>query len=303
MAQAAALRIFRLGIGGVFYSPELGNSDLYHESALSIPAQWLIPDLPENIHELAAIEGVLDAPFRIHTELDTHVLSKHLNAANAAHKIPVRALIFDEASNSYISLPSRDLPIRLTFPIHAAGDASTILPGVPVEPNPYEGTTLETATRAATPLPAIEPQNPKDCIYCFPVDSGLPLLYIVFSTPYPGATTIGTYSGRFYNPEKAGGPIERLDWREATFTRAGVDLVKLHIGRFDPSDANIVMIDRLEKILLGTIELTDTDKRFITHELRELERFRALGIADKFCRMIVEKPGTIPTPPHWKTIS
>jgi len=148
-------------------------------------------------------------------------------------------------------------------------------------PNPYEGTKLDTTTPKAMPLPALEPQTLKDCIYCFPVESGLPPLYVVFNSPYPGATTIGTYSGRPYNPDKAGGPIERLDWREAAFTQAGVDLVKLHISRFVPSDANAVMIDRLEKILRGEIQPTDTDKRFITHELRELERFRALGIADR----------------------
>jgi len=281
MAQAAALRIFRLGIGGVFYSPELGNADLYHDSALSIPAELLIPDLPDNIQELAATQGSLDSPLRIHTELDAYILSRHLKTANAGNQIPVRALIYDEASNSYVSVPSRDFPIRLTFPIHAATDFSTTSPGIPVVPSPYEGVNLDTPFGASTPFPAIEPQIPKDCIYCFPAESGLPPLYIVFNSPYPGATTVGTYSGRAYNPDKAGGPVERLDWRDATFTQAGVDLVKLHISRFDPSDANVVMIDRLEKILHGKIEPTDIDKRFITHELRELERFRALGIADR----------------------
>ncbi|WP_119688813.1 S-type pyocin domain-containing protein [Pseudomonas putida] len=281
MAEAAALRIFRLGIGGVLYSPELGNSDLYHDSALSIPAELLIPDLPENLNELATTEGLLESPLRIHTDLDTYILTRHLSTADAAHQIPVRALIFDEASNSYVSVPSRDFPIRLTFPIHVAGGSSTTSPGIPVKPNPYKGVNLETASSAATPFPANEPQNPRDCIYCFPVESGLPPLYIVFNSPYPGATTIGTYSGRAYNPDKAGGPIERLDWREATINQTGVDLVKLHVSRFEPSDANDIMIDRLEKILQGTSQATDTDKRFYTHETRELERFRALGIPDK----------------------
>lgn len=281
IAKTAALRIFRFGIGGVFYSPELGNSDLYHDSALSIPAELLIPDLPENVHELATTEGFINSPLRIHADLDNYILTRHLSSANTAHQIPVRALLFDQASNSYVSVLSKQFPIRLTFPIHAGDDSSTTSPSIPVEPNPYKGVTLDTASWAATPFPANEPQNPKDCIYCFPAESGLPPLYIVFNSPYPGATTVGTYSGRAYNPDKAGGPVERLDWREATFTQAGVDLVKLHISRFVPSDANVVMIDRLEQILHGKIEPTDTDKRFITHELRELERFRALGIADR----------------------
>ncbi|WP_237734261.1 pyocin [Serratia fonticola] len=40
------------------------------------------------------------------------------------------------------------------------------------------------------------------------------------------------------------------------------------------------MIDRLEKILKGELQATDTDKRFFTHEVRELERYRNLGIKD-----------------------
>ncbi|MFJ5452609.1 pyocin [Pectobacterium jejuense] len=41
------------------------------------------------------------------------------------------------------------------------------------------------------------------------------------------------------------------------------------------------MIDRLERILKGTLAVTDTDKRFYTHEIRELERYRNLGIKDR----------------------
>ncbi len=71
-----------------------------------------------------------------------------------------------------------------------------------------------------------------------------------------------------------------LDWTKAIVTQAGIDLVKLHTGRFDPSDANTIMIERLDKILQGKLVVTDIDKRFYTHELRELERFRVLGVAD-----------------------
>ncbi|MFI7856533.1 S-type pyocin domain-containing protein [Pseudomonas promysalinigenes] len=279
-ALTVAFRFSRLGIGAAFYSRELGNADLYHDSALTIPAELLTPELPENIHELAATQGVFDSPFRIHAEVGAYILTRYPNTTKATHQIPVRALIFEEASNSYVSLPSRDFPIRLTFPIHSAGNSSTASPGLTFEPNPYEGVSLDAVRRAITPFPAIELQNTKDCIYCFPVESGLPPLYIVFNSPYPGVTAIGKYSGRPYNPDKAGGPVERLDWREATFSQAGVELVKLHISRFEPSDANNIMIDRLEKILQGELQATDTDRRFYTHEIRELERFRALGLPD-----------------------
>ncbi|EHE5551487.1 S-type pyocin domain-containing protein [Escherichia coli] len=90
----------------------------------------------------------------------------------------------------------------------------------------------------------------------------------------------GKYSHRPYNTDKAGGPIQNLDWKNTEIDRVGVDKVKLHTGRFEESDANKVMIDRLEKILKGELQVTDTDKRFYTHEIRELERYRNLGVKD-----------------------
>jgi hypothetical protein len=105
---------------------------------------------------------------------------------------------------------------------------------------------------------------------------------VVFSNPYEGASVRGKYSGRYFNPEAAGGAILDLDWRTAVITKSGIDLIKLHIGRLDQSDANDIMIQRLEKILSGHWELTDTDLRYYTHEIRELERFRAMGLSDDF---------------------
>nr|WP_226951064.1 hypothetical protein [Rouxiella sp. S1S-2] len=56
--------------------------------------------------------------------------------------------------------------------------------------------------------------------------------------------------------------------------------MKLHTGRFGKSPDNKVMIDRLEKILKGELQLTDIDKRFYTYEIRELERYRNLGVKE-----------------------
>ena len=109
---------------------------------------------------------------------------------------------------------------------------------------------------------------------------GLSLLFTVFNSPYPGATVRGFYSDRLYNPNKAGGPTLNLRWQDAVITQAGIALVKLHTGRLDYSAANDVMIGRLEKILAGELTMTDIDKRYYTHEIRELERYRAIGVED-----------------------
>ncbi len=144
----------------------------------------------------------------------------------------------------------------------------------------YTGITLTPIEVKAEPFPIASQLSIRDGIYVYPADSGLPPIYAVFSSPYKGATTKGEHSGRMYNPDKAGGPTQDLDWTTASVTQEGIDLVKLHTGRFDPSDANKIMIDRLEKILGGQLPISDIDKRFYTHEIRELDRYRALGIAD-----------------------
>lgn len=102
----------------------------------------------------------------------------------------------------------------------------------------------------------------------------------MYNSPYGETNTRGKYSGRDYNKDKAGGPVQNLDWKGTTIDRAGIDKVKLHAGRFGESPDNKVMIERLEKILTGELQVTDTDKRYYTHEIRELERYRNLGIKD-----------------------
>ena len=103
---------------------------------------------------------------------------------------------------------------------------------------------------------------------------------MILSGIYGETNAKGKYSGRDYNTDKAGGPIQNLDWRTANIDRAGVDKVRLHTGRSEDSPENKVMIDRLEKVLQGKLQAMETDKRFYTHEIRELERYQNLGIKD-----------------------
>ena len=100
------------------------------------------------------------------------------------------------------------------------------------------------------------------------------------SGPEGFGETKGEYSGRSYSPERAGGPIEDLNWRDAEITQGGINDVKTHVSRFGEVPENAEMIDRLERIERGEIEPTDYDKRFYTHEVREYQRYRNLGIED-----------------------
>ncbi|MGN7973366.1 S-type pyocin domain-containing protein [Serratia sp. 22264] len=147
----------------------------------------------------------------------------------------------------------------------------------------HTGTNVRQADSiVVTTFPADVVQDLQDFILWQPdaTEVGVEAIYVMVSKPYGESNAKGKYSGRDFHTEKAGGPIQNLDWKTAKIDRAGVDKVKLHAGRFESSPENKVMVDRLEKILRGELQTTDTDKRFYTHEVRELERYRSLGIKD-----------------------
>lgn len=188
---------------------------------------------------------------------------------------------------------------KITLPAMAGVPARTILinpvPTGPAAPShtgngsPVPSTPVHTGTNVrqadsivVTTFPADVVQDLQDFILWQPdaTEVGVEAIYVMVSKPYGETNAKGKYSGRDYNTDKAGGPIQNLDWKGASIDRAGVDKVKLHTGRFGESPDNKVMIDRLEKILKGELQATDTDKRFYTHEIRELERYRALGVSD-----------------------
>lgn len=268
-----------VGIGALVYSPSLGNGEL-PATMLNTPAKDLAPNLPENLAEIAAAVGTVDVPYRIYGDQSKYSVVATQVTGGLAATVPVRALVLDPVANAYTFTTTDTPPITLTFPIAVPGNSTTATPAQPVETPVYTGITLTPIEVKAEPFPAASQLNIRDGIYVYPSDSGLPPIYAVFSSPYEGATTKGEHSGRMYNPDKAGGPTQDLDWTTVAVSQEGIDLVKLHTSRFDPSDANVLMIDRLEKILSGELAITDVDKRFYTHEIRELERYRALGIAD-----------------------
>lgn len=280
LGEAALSRAFAVGIGALIYSPSLGNGELYPETVLTLPAETLGYRQPSNLEEIAAEESAVDLEYRIVEGSRKYSVVRSTREGNLSSKVPVRALHYNATTKSYFSTATDLPPIALFFPSHASGKKSTSLPAEPVERPTYSGLTLSPIIVTPESLPVAESVDFRDCIYCFPAETGLPPIYVVFNRPY-GATTPGVHSGRWYDPEKAGGPTVSLDWRDASITQEGIDLVRLHTKRFGRSDANSIMIDRLERIFRGELSADTVDKKFYTHELRELERYRALGIHDK----------------------
>lgn len=97
----------------------------------------------------------------------------------------------------------------------------------------------------------------------------------------PGQMKVkGEVSLRHFDPDVAGGLIVKKSWSNPTISQQGIDDVVTHLNRFGPNADNARMIDRLNRIKNGEIPITDYDKRFYTHELEELARYRNHGIPD-----------------------
>ncbi len=93
-------------------------------------------------------------------------------------------------------------------------------------------------------------------------------------------THVGQSSGRPFFPDEIGIPIEPRTIAGVEITIDGMADVDRHLRRFGPDKINDAMIERLSDIADGKREPTDADKYFYAHELRELERYEALGWAD-----------------------
>ena len=92
----------------------------------------------------------------------------------------------------------------------------------------------------------------------------------------------GPASGREFDPETAGGPIQRLDAGKARITSEGVQEAMAHLQRFTgggPLEApEQAMLDRLTSIAAGDVEPTSYDLNFYTHELDEAARYAQLDL-------------------------
>lgn len=271
-----------VGFEALVMPSRLGNGERF---AVSVPLAELSSVSPQALREIAAQQGTLELPVGLGVRPLGSGKEMFVSTADDFHirsSVLVLNAAFDMLNNVYEAvLPDSPTAVLTWTPIDQPANNSTELPIEQIDPSAYTGAAL-VPVEGRLDLNPIWVEGWERFIIVFPDDSGIAPLYVVFSSPYAGATTKGIYSGRKFNPEQAGGPIRDLDWRTAVITQAGIDAVKLHIARLDQSDANVIMIQRLEKILAGHGVPTDTDLRYYTHEIRELERFRELGLGDDF---------------------
>jgi hypothetical protein len=282
--QAAAAALISgpvlVGFAALLMPSRLGNGERF---SMSVPLAELSSESAQTLREIADRQGTLELPVGlgvrrlgagaeifVATSDDFHIRSSVL-VLNAA---------YDLLNDVYeVALPDSPTDFLTWTPTISPGDSSTESPMVDTDSPAYTGAPI-VPIEGRLDLNPILVEGWERFIIVFPDDSGIAPLYVVFSSPYAGGYVKGKYSGRTYNPEQSGGPILDLDWRTAVITQAGVTNVKLHVARFNQSDANDIMNQRLERILKGDLNFTDTDLRYYTHELRELERYRNFGYSD-----------------------
>ena len=90
----------------------------------------------------------------------------------------------------------------------------------------------------------------------------------------------GPSSGRDFDPEKAGGPIEPRSLDDVKITHETVDQVEAHISRFGRDPHNEAMLARQRAIADGKLETTFEDKAFHAHEIDEYQRYQNLGFKE-----------------------
>lgn len=281
-AGAATLGSALIGFAALLTPSRLGNGERF---TMSVPLAELTSESAQSLRAIADQQGTLDLPVGIGYRpigSGAEVFVITADGFDIRPSVPVRHATFDAQNNVYrLSLPDSPTNTLTWTPAVTPGNSSTERPIVQADTPTYPGIPI-VPLEGRLDLHPILVEGWDRSIIVFPDDSGIAPLYVVISSPYQGASVKGKYSGRLFNPEQAGGPILDLNWRTAVITQTGIDAVKLHIARLDQSDANDMMVQRLEKILNGYSQLTDTDLRYYTHEMRELERFRALGLSDDF---------------------
>ncbi|TMU78613.1 colicin transporter [Pseudomonas fluorescens] len=268
-----------VGFAALLMPSRLGNGERF---SMSVPLAELSPESPQTLREIADQQGTLELPVGlgvrrvgagaeifVATSDDFHIRSSVL-VLNAA---------YDLLNDVYeVALPDSPTDFLTWTPAISPGNSSTVSPIAETDAPAYSGAPI-VPIEGRLDLNPILVEGWERFVIVFPDDSGIAPLYMVFSSPYGGVED-GEHSGRDFNPEETGLPVTSSDWVPSIIAKNGIDIVKLHTSKFPDSDANKIMIDRLERIFRGELEVTDTDKRFYTHEIREFERLKALGYGD-----------------------
>ncbi|KTC17551.1 S-type Pyocin [Pseudomonas marginalis ICMP 9505] len=173
-----------VGVSALIYSPKLANGELPERYALGTPVSTFLPDLNESTIT-SAVNGTIDLPVRMSSKTAadgrSEVFVVNANGTSVPSKVKVIAATYDPAQKVY-TITTSDVPPRTLIwtPAASPGDSSTMLPVGQSEPAIYVGATVTPVEGRIDSFPGISEAGFDDFITVFPIDSGLPPLYIMF---------------------------------------------------------------------------------------------------------------------------
>jgi len=279
-ASAAAMGSVLVGFTALLMPSRLGNGERF---AMTVPLAELASEDTQTLREIADRQGSVDLPVGLGYRsigAGAELFAVSIDGFDLRSDVPVLHATYNQLNDVYeTALPDSPTDFLTWTPAVSPGNSSTDLPIVGTGTPAYSGAPI-VPVEGRLDLHPVVVEGWQNFIIVFPDDSGIAPLYVVFSSPYEGATDEGKHSEREFNAEAIGLEISNLEWTPAVVSEEGMGVLELHTLKFPESDANKMMIDRLHRILRGELEITDTDKRFYTHEIREFERFKALGYGD-----------------------
>lgn len=268
-----------VGFAALLAPSRLGNGERF---SMSVPLAELSPESAQTLREISDRQSTLELPVGLGVRplgAGTEVFVATSDDFHIRSSVLVLNAAYDLLNDVYeVALPDSPTDFLTWTPAISPGNSSTVSPIAETDAPAYSGAPI-VPIEGRLDLNPILVEGWERFVIVFPDDSGIAPLYVVFSSPYGGVED-GEHSGRDFNPEETGLPVTSSDWVPSIIAKNGIDIVKLHTSKFPDSDANKIMIDRLERIFRGELEVTDTDKRFYTHEIREFERLKALGYGD-----------------------
>ena len=185
-----------VGVTALIYSPKLANGELPERYAFSTPLSDLASVHEQGLQAIADASGAVDLPVRISSKTtvdgQSEVYVVITDGAIVPSKVRVVAATYNPQQNVY-SVTTSDIPPRtLTWtPIVNPDNSSTTSPAVQPEAPVYTGATVTPILGRIDTFPGLAEAGFDDFITVFPVDSGLPPLYVMFRDPRedPGTAT------------------------------------------------------------------------------------------------------------------
>ena len=173
------------GFAALLYSPKLANGELPERYAFSTPLSELAPSQHHDLHAIAATDGFVDLPVRLTSQATVDGQSEILviNTDGVTHpsKTRVVPVTYNAQQNLYIATTEQTPPRILTWtPVVQPGNSSTTLPAEPPAPPVYTGASVTPIEGRIDPFPEITANSFDDYVFVFPIDSGLPPLYVMF---------------------------------------------------------------------------------------------------------------------------